>query len=195
MSVPPALESDESSQPVTVLVRHVVGPGQLEAFRRWVSGISSACSEFEGYLGTEVIRPVGAATGFDGDDGEREWVVIFRFDSYANLQRWVDSPERHGWLDRGRDFASAEAVLEHHSLEFWFAPAGTSALPARYKMAVVTFLVIWPLVHFLPPAVGQALGDRGLLVEVISVATIVLLMTYVLMPLVNRLLRPLLVPR
>jgi hypothetical protein len=178
----------EDAQPVTVLVRHVVAPEHVEQFRAWVSGISGASSEFEGYMGTEVIRPVS-----DGDGGE--FVVIFRFNSYPNLERWLGSPERERWLARGRDFASPDAELEQHSLEFWFAPSKSSSIPPRYKMAIVTFLVIWPLVHFLPPLVGRAIGPGTLGAEVVGVAAIVGLMSYVVMPLVSWLLRPLLVPR
>lgn len=173
---------------LTVLVRHVVAPDRVEQFREWVAGISTACGEFEGYLGTEVIRPV------DSDTDDNEFVVIFRFDSRPNLERWVDSEEREAWLARGREFKSEDAVLEQHSLEFWFAPPGAAAVPRRYKMAIVTFLVIWPMVHFIPRAVARGVGSRGLLAEALGTATIVLAMTYVVMPLVSRLLRPLLVP-
>lgn len=179
------------SEPVTVLVRHVVGPDRVEQFREWVAGISRACGEFEGYMGTEVIRPVGSAAP---DDGSTEFVVLFRFDSDPNLERWVESEEREAWLARGREFASEEAVLEQHSLEFWFAPADSPKVPRRYKMAAVTFAVIWPLVHFIPPAVAGAVGSPGLLAEGLATGSIVLAMTYVVMPLVSWALRPLLVP-
>lgn len=68
------------------------------------------------------------------------------------------------------------------SLGFWSRPKG----PARHKMALLTFTVILPMVHFVPPAFGALIGGPHLLVEVLAVATIVLAMTYVAMPAVMR---------
>lgn len=166
-----------SDQPVTVLARHAVRPQDEEAFERWMSGITDACNRFEGYLGSEVIRPLG--------DASNEFVSIFRFDTFANLDRWLHSPERDAWLGRTGEFSDEPVQLHYHSLEFWFSPERHEGrAPPKHRMALVTFLVIWPLVHFVPRLFDDALGP-GLAAEVASVGAIVLLMTYAVMPLVT----------
>jgi len=62
-------------------------------------------------------------------------------------------------------------------------------------MALVTFLALWPLVHFVPTAVARWIGLPPILLEVASLGLIVLLMTYVVMPAVTRVLSPLVYPR
>jgi len=65
-------------------------------------------------------------------------------------------------------------------------PAATR--PPRYKAAVVVFAIIFPLVHFIPPLVARFAGGPRVVQEAVSVAVIVMLMTYVFMPAATRLL-------
>lgn len=147
-----------------------------------MTGISAACSRFRGYLGTEFIRPV--------EPGDPRFVCIFRFDDFENLERWMDSKERAGWLDRVQALCSEEARLDRYrSLEFWFASDKHRRLvPAKRKMAAATFAAIWPLVHFLPPALTPRLPGPRWLAEGTVVLFIVLLMTFAVMPAMTRLL-------
>lgn len=66
--------------------------------------------------------------------------------------------------------------------------------PPKYKMAILTFLVLWPLVHFIPSIIMKYFVISPLLLEVLSIAIIVFLMTYVIMPVVTKLLREWLAP-
>jgi antibiotic biosynthesis monooxygenase (ABM) superfamily enzyme len=178
------LPSSKSDSPLTVIARHKVIPGRVALFEEWQNGISEVCMAFPGYLGTEVIRPV---------DGSHEFVVIFRFDTYENLESWMGSDERARWIRKTDEFSEEPPRIDYHSLEFWFSPERNEGrAPTRYKMALVTFMVIWPLVHFVPRLIADGLGGPSLVSEVTSVGTIVLLMTYVVMPTVTRVLRPLL---
>jgi hypothetical protein len=184
----PAAEGPSAARAVTVIARHQVDPGKEGAFESWMAGITADCKEFSGYLGTEVIRPVA------GDSGEH--VCIFRFATYAELQAWIESRERHRWLEETGSFSSRPIEpLRYHSLEFWFVPEAErrserSTAPSRHKMALVTFAVIWPMVHFIPRLVAGGVPGPPLALEALSVAVIVLLMTYVVMPLATRVLRP-----
>jgi antibiotic biosynthesis monooxygenase (ABM) superfamily enzyme len=173
----------DTDSPITVFARHSVIPGKEEEFERWMAGIAEASSRYTGYLGTEVISP-SVHTPSD-------YVVIFRFNNYCNLERWIESEERQSWIDRVGPFSAKPPTLDYHSLEFWFSPDKHGGhAPSKYKMALTTFAIILPLVHFIPSALGKVLGPRPLLVEASAVALIVLLMTYALMPAVTRLLQP-----
>jgi antibiotic biosynthesis monooxygenase (ABM) superfamily enzyme len=93
-------------------------------------------------------------------------------------------------LSRTNDFSDQHFTVDYHSLEFWFSPEKHQGrAPGKHKMALVTFFALWPLVHFIPQWTNR-LSDVSLIGEVTSLATIVLLMTYLVMPAVTRLLSP-----
>ena len=46
-------------QPLTMIVRHRVQPGKEAQFDQWSKDIRAAAESFAGFLGTEIIRPVG----------------------------------------------------------------------------------------------------------------------------------------
>lgn len=56
---------------------------------------------------------------------------------------------------------------------------------SRHKMALVTFLVLWPMVHFIPGLSVQLIANP-FVAEGVTVLTIVLLMTYLILPVVSR---------
>ena len=57
--------------------------------------------------------------------------------------------------------------------------------PPRHKMAFVTFLVLWPMVHFMPGLSAQLIANP-FVAEGVTVLIIVLLMTYLILPVVSR---------
>ena len=178
----------DSSQPVTVIARHVVLPGKEDGFEAWLRGITATCSGFEGFLDTEIIRPMEVTS--------REYTCIFRFDRQDHLKTWMDSQERAQWISRVSELTEdSPRITQFESLEYWFSPQKYGGKPPRrHKMALVTFVALLPLVHFVPRGIGTVLDGPPILVEVASVAIIVLLMTYVVMPFATRLFSFLLYP-
>ncbi|RDI19947.1 hypothetical protein DEU38_11759 [Rhodococcus sp. AG1013] len=77
--------------PATVVVTHVLRSGREPDFRRWQHEVDTAAAGFDGFLGTEITRPA---------DGGHEWSVVYRFDSVANLQRWLRSEHRRDLVSR-----------------------------------------------------------------------------------------------
>ena len=82
----PEGRGDKLAHSMTVIVHHQVDPGREEAFAEWLRGIRAASSRFEGYIGTESVRPRA------GHESER--VCVFRFASYAQLDVWMQSDQR-----------------------------------------------------------------------------------------------------
>ncbi len=182
-------ENDDGS--VTVVTSRRVKPGREADFEQWLAGIGAAAAKYPGYVGRRVIRPQDHALG--------EYVTVFKFDSYPHLRGWTESAERSEWLERVKALCQddfRETVLT--GLERWFTLPTQPNLPppARYKMATVTFLVIYPL----SLAVGAALS-RWLsfapqpLRSLIASVSMVVLMTYLIMPRATRLFRRWLYPR
>lgn len=165
--------SGNSDSPVTVIAKHKVTIGKENEFKGWVDEVNQTCQRFIGYLGTEIIRPVTA----DGN----EYTCIFRFDNIIHLEHWVNSNERKKLLMRAQQFGETEPDYQHyHSLEFWFDNKAKS--PSDFKMAIVTFFAIWGLVHFIAPFVSTVLPAPFWVQEMVTVALIVLLMTFLVMP-------------
>lgn len=166
---------------IATVAKHIVPADKRADFKAWVTGIDRASRGFSGYQGMEHIHSRG-----ESDD---EHFCVFRFDSDENLTSWMSSDERGQWLADERSF-SAEifTARPYSSLEFWFGhPDSPARVPSDHKAVLVTFLVIWPLVHFISP-VATHLVPKPLIAEIITVGIICALVTYVFMPIVTRLL-------
>ncbi|MGR6873783.1 hypothetical protein ACU6U9_16045 [Pseudomonas sp. HK3] len=165
----------QPENPVTVIAKHDVTFGKESEFKTWMSEIGQCCKLFPGYLGTELIRPT--------DTNSNTHVCIFRFDNFENLENWMNSDKRKELLTQTSHFSESESAYEHyHSLEFWFDK--NVKTPARSKMALITFLAIWSLVHFLGPIIAHTLPAPFWIQEMITIGLIVILMTFVIMPIV-----------
>ena len=167
--------------PVTVVVRHRVRPGKEGEFEEWLRGITRAAGEFDGYLGFNVIRPL--------DPRQPEYVVLFRFDRFPNLEAWEGSETRRGWLGRVETLTARAATRERHTgLEVWFTPPAGRAPPPRWKMASVTLLDVFPLGSALQVTVLPLMSDWPVLPRTLATSALfVCLMTYAVMPLTTRL--------
>ena len=177
------LTKSEQTDPVTTIVRQTVLPGMEDMFEAWSHRIRTACRTYTGYQGTEMVRPVS---------GERCYVSIFRFDTYTHLEAWMNSDQRQALLEEASAFCEAPPhVSQYHSLEFMFPESAvTGKPPSRQKMALVTFTGLVAPVYFIPPLIKAYVTDTPILVTICSLAVIVPLMVYAIMPVLTRLFRP-----
>ncbi len=170
--------------PVTVIISRRVKPGRVQEFEEWTSGILRQVSKFKGYYGVNIIPP--------SDPGNLEYVVIFRFNSYKNLKRWEDSPIRSEWLERVRDLTEGDSdVRKLTGLEYWFRVPNKplTTPPPRYKIVIVTFIALFPTILLVSLVLNPLLGTLPELLRLaIAIIGTMILMTYWIMPLMNRLL-------
>jgi antibiotic biosynthesis monooxygenase (ABM) superfamily enzyme len=180
---------DEAAGPVTATVTRRVKPGHEAAYEEFLAGIGGAARAFPGYLGEEVFRPAGGPGG--------EYRIVYRFDSPAHLRAWLDSPERAAWLARAEPHAAGPLRARYLTgLEGWFTlPAEPGAPPPPYKMAILTWAAIFPLITLVVLASAPLIGPWPLAAR-LAVTTLVTvsLMTWVVMPRLTRLLRRWLYP-
>lgn len=172
--------------PVTVAIARQIKPERRQDYETWLAGIATEVRAFPGYLGMHILRPAAPAS--------REYVIIFRFDTWQHLVAWESSPVRAQWLERARDLIEGEPRVERLTgLEYWFTLPEQPAQrpPPRYKMALVTFLGSLILLNGLLPVLnGLFAGWPPWLPRVLIPATFVLLMTYLVMPWLTRLFAP-----
>jgi hypothetical protein len=169
--------------PVTAVASRRVKEGREEEFEEWVSGLLAAANEFPGYLGSEVLRPA------EPDDDE--YRIVFRFDHASNLERWESSQERRRLLGEVRPLLHEdEKVQVLTGLETWFTLSSKPGEPAppRYKMAVVTWLAVFPLITAIFVVFRPVLSQLPFLLRTLVLTLVmVTLMTYVVMPRMTRL--------
>jgi antibiotic biosynthesis monooxygenase (ABM) superfamily enzyme len=187
----------DAQHPITVLAKLTLKVGAEGGFAKWVEDIANAQqSSFPGYLGSEVIRPMNC--------GDREYISIFRYDTYEHLKAWMTSDRRDSLIDQVQEHLETPVLVTYHSLEHWFVAPSTISIdqnenddndaaaaagpPPKYKMAVVVFLVIWFQVHFINPnTIGKITALSPLAKESLGTLLITILTTYVFMPIATRL--------
>jgi uncharacterized protein len=189
MSAEPGLPA-KATGPVTATVTRRVKPGHEPFYEQFLAGIIAAASRFPGHLGAEVVRPQHAAAG--------PYRVVYRFDSLAHLQAWLDAPEHAAWLERAEPHVIGPLRRQVVSgLETWFTLPTQPGLPPppRSKMAIVTWATIFPLITGVVVATAPLLGPLPLVGRLaVTTGVTVPLMTWVVMPRVTRLLHRWLYP-
>jgi antibiotic biosynthesis monooxygenase (ABM) superfamily enzyme len=176
------------SDPVTTVLTWEVRPGREREFERWTRGITRCARRFPGNEGVSWLRP---------EDGHRFHAVL-RWSDAHRLTAWLQSDERAAWHAR-IDAIATELGSERQSttgLETWFSLPGTTVRPpVRWKMVLTTFLGAFPctlVIQWLvtPRTTAWPLPLRAAVFPVVLLP----LLTYVVMPLLSRLLRRWLYP-
>ena len=193
MTTPPLIPPGHG--PVTVLVTRRIKPGHEADFEAAMTQMIIAAASFPGHLGGRLIRP-----GEEGDDSvtERLYHVIFAFDTQEHLAGWQNSPVRKLGLAAVAPHTQGEQELRQVTgLAHWFVePQGpVQAPPPRWKVAVVTWLGIFPTVFVLFSLLSEPLAPLPVLPRImVLTALVVLVMTWVVAPQLTGLFRPWLHP-
>jgi uncharacterized protein len=189
MSPDPALNA-LTDGPVTTTFTRRVKPGHEAAYEAVLAEIIRAAGRFPGYLGVDVQRPADATTG--------EYRIVSRFDSPAHLQRWLDSDDRATLLQRTEPHVAGPMRIAYLTgLETWFTLPSQPGAPAptRYKMAIVTWTAIYPLITFIASASQPLVGGLPITLRLATTTLVTVpLMTWVVMPRLSWLLRGWLYP-
>ncbi len=170
-------ESGVLPSPVSAVISTRVKPGQERAYRAWEQRIAAAQSKAPGFQGYRFEPPVPGV--------QEHWLAILRFDTEANLQAWLDSPERHALLREANPFTEEfHARIVRSGFDQWFpVPAGGRPPPAVWKLNMIVLLVLYPVVFlfsffvqapFLSGRAGLPFGAALFIGNVVSV----LLLTY-----------------
>ncbi len=174
--------ADYDGQNVTAVISHLIRPGREQGYEAWLQGIAQASRQFPGHQGVTVLRP--------RSPNQPEYVVILRFDTYPHLCGWLKSAVRQEWIDRVRPLTQKpENVQVLTGLESLVTlPGQATAPPPRHKTALITWIGVFLCSSVVGRLVGPLLaGLPTLLAQAISIAIVVLLLAYVVMPHLTRL--------
>ena len=180
---------------VTALITRRVAPASAAGFEAAMAGMMAAAEHFPGHLGGQLVRPGDPGSG----DEPMLYHVVFAFDCEAHLAAWESSPERAHWLKQVQPHTIGEERHRVSGLDYWFLPGAAGAAkapPPRWKVAVVTWLGIFPTVLFLFLTVAPLLADWPLVPRTMVITVlVVVIMTWLVAPRLTRWLAGWLHPR
>jgi uncharacterized protein len=179
--MPASTPPESVGEPVTVTVARRVAPGRQHEFEEWAQRLTTAASDYPGFLGAGLLRP--------GHVGQ-EWHVVYRFDSPRHLEDWESSAVRDTLLHEADHLIENTATHRVTGLETWFElPGLTAPAPPRWKMFLVSVACIYSLQLLFNLTVGPSLAGWPLPLRGAALAgTVTALMTWVVMPRLARLL-------
>ena len=136
---------------VTVVVTHRVPAEHVDEFLGWQDRLRLAENKFPGYRGSEIFRPIEGV--------QDEWTTLYRYNSAADLDRWLTSRERQQLLDEGKKFSDFQLRTIDNSFGNWFAfdERGVQVpAPSAVKTVIAVWVGLYPTVMLLALATAPA---------------------------------------
>ncbi|MFF8860790.1 antibiotic biosynthesis monooxygenase [Streptomyces sp. NPDC015139] len=87
----------------TAIIGQKVLPGMEREFEAWQENLNAAAARYPGFLGAEISPPTPL---------QPDWVIVYRFDSVAHLQAWINSSTRQTYLDSGAKYVDGPATQQ-----------------------------------------------------------------------------------
>lgn len=168
--------------PIHVAITRVAKPGKVEAFQEALRQFFQASFDHPGVLGV-LMLPARA----DSDD--RVFGIIRTFADEASRDAFYSSSFFTDWMHETASLTEGDPqIREMHGLEAWFSSPG---LPApRWKMALVTLCGAYPTILILYMTVVGYIVDWPMALRALTISSLmVVLLTWLVMPLMSRLFR------
>jgi antibiotic biosynthesis monooxygenase (ABM) superfamily enzyme len=164
--------------PVKIVIERLPRQGTEERLRVWAERFVAEASRAPGHEGGSVLSRGGGPH-----------LILLRFASASALEAWQRSPVYESLLRDAEAVSTAGDESQVQSgLETWFTlpdrPIPTNP-PPKWKMALVTWLAILPMMIALSFILAP-LGLPFLLNASVSTAIPVVMLTWVIMPRVTR---------
>ena len=168
----------ESAGPVKIVIERLPRQGAEERLRVWAEEFVAEASRAPGHEGGSVLSGRGG-----------RHLILLRFASPSALEAWQRSPRYESLLREAEAVSNAGDESQVQSgLETWFTLADRPTPmkpPPRWKMALVTWLALLPMVIALAFILAP-LQLPFFLNASVSTAIPVVMLTWVIMPRVTR---------
>lgn len=174
---PAAASSENSPTHVHIVVTRRVRPGCEVEFQEALREFFQSSLGHHGVLGASMIVPPPGS-------GSSEFGILRTFASEQDRDRFYASPLFKAWEERVAPLTEEGWTFRSlHGLEAWFRSPRRP--PARWKMAVLTWVAVWPVSVGVRAAFWPALGGRlpSWLFTGVVAAGIVSVLTWGAMPL------------
>jgi len=136
------ISTEQQQGSVTEVIFSKIIPGREDDYREWSARMEAEQAKYPGYRGMFLQHP---------EEAGGIWTSIIRFDSAAQLERWMNSPERAAMLKESREFIEHEQ-LTHLATSFpgWVPiDPSTGKGPPNWKAAMLVLLGLFPIVMLL----------------------------------------------
>lgn len=164
------------------ITRHV-RPGCEAEFQEALREFFQVSFDHGGVLGASMlVPPPGSDT--------REFGILRSFRNEAERDAFYDSPMFKAWDERARTMTEGEPEYRPLvGLEAWFRSPGPP--PPRWKMALLTWVAVWPVSMIVPAGLGSLIGNRvpNFVFAGVVAGGIVAILTWAAMPLLVRVAR------
>ena len=174
--------------PIHIAITRQVRPGCEKDFQQALREFLQSSFAHGGVLcATMIVPPPGSDS--------REFGILRTFADEKERDNFYASPGFKAWEEQIQSLTEGErSYRELHGLEAWFRSPGDP--PPRWKMAVATYLGVFPVATILSLTLGPAIHSWHFLPSnALFNACVVVLLTWVVMPLVTRVLHPWLHPK
>ncbi|MCO6045040.1 antibiotic biosynthesis monooxygenase [Aeoliella sp. ICT_H6.2] len=163
---------------VHIAITRRVRPGQEEAFESALREFARESLRFPGTTGVHLVGPV---TGVD-----REYGILRSFANTQACDEFYDSEMFADWQRRSASWVEEGWVRRDLSgLEAFFRRGGLP--PPRWKMAIVTWLGVFPTVLLWSTLLKSPLGwAHPYLASAITIALVVATLTWGVMPVLTK---------
>jgi len=159
-------ESSDGSQPgatATQIIFSKIRAGMENSYREWTARMQQTQARYPGYLGTYLQPP---------SPGGTHWITMLRFETTAQLNAWIESPERAAMHKEAGAFIEGEELVRlATSFPGWVPIDPTTGKgPPDWKTALLVLLGLYPIVALellylnpllsgLAPALGIFIGN------------------------------------
>jgi antibiotic biosynthesis monooxygenase (ABM) superfamily enzyme len=179
-----------TEQPVTVTIGRTVLPGREAEFEALTRAFAPKALTFPGHLGVHVLKPA--------DGVSREYQVVLKFATRRQWEQFLNWPDYQEFRTAIRPLLEQEPRVEELcGLESWFTLPGAPALRPlpRWKMALVTLVGVYPTSLLIGLVVIPFLENwPHWLRSLVFAVLMVVMLTWLVMPLLTRAFRPWLYP-
>lgn len=185
---------------MTVSITRETHPANLDAALEWVNEGLEMARHFNGSLGGGMLR--------DTDD-TNVVQAVYRFRDKESLERWEQSEARQRWLANGDALIIGAHTQRRTGIEGWFDGSelrqtldtktglvntvGVRSAPVRWKQSVAIWLGMFPLNLLFAFALAEMAWLQSIpqpFRSALIVTATVPIMTYAMMPMITRVLRP-----
>jgi len=170
------------SEPVHVAILRTAKPGCEAAFEKALHEFVQKSLALPGQMGVHIIRP-------EPGSGSREYGIIRGFSDREALSTFRASEEYRQWNQIVADLTEgSRQVQELHGLESWLTLPNAPLRPLpQWKMAIATYLGVVPVIMFLSLTLGRLIQHWNFVLNnIVFNAFVVVLLTWVVMPLITR---------
>ncbi|MEI9999446.1 MAG: antibiotic biosynthesis monooxygenase [Verrucomicrobiota bacterium] len=168
--------------PVHIAITRRVRKEHVGDFERALADFAQRSLAEPGARGVHCLHPPPGS-------GSNEYGILRSFASAKDRDAFYASPLYRQWLAQIAPWIEGEAQKrELTGLEAWFREPGLP-MPPDWKMAVLTWIGVWPVSMVVPAALAPLLGSKinTILGAGVIAAGIVVLLTWAVMPILVKL--------